>query len=78
MLSFGFAILLVYHVVSSSGEQYIGEAILARESESQWDVWIVGVESSSETAGSLRNPKTRRTPSYRHSTIICVQCDAIR
>ena len=39
--------------------------ILARESESviQWDVWI-GVGSSAETAGSLLNPETRRTPSY--------------
>ena len=28
----------------------------------QWDVWI-GVGSSVETAGSLRIPETRRTPS---------------
>ena len=39
--------------------------ILPKGSESvfQWNVWI-GVESSAETAGSLRNPETRRTPSY--------------
>ena len=29
----------------------------------QWDVLIV-VGSSTETAGSLRNPETRRTPTY--------------
>ena len=32
----------------------------------QWDVGI-GVGSSAETAGSLRNPETRRTPSYEQS-----------
>ena len=38
--------------------------ILARGSESvfKWDVWI-GVGSSAENAGSLRNSETRRTPS---------------
>ena len=40
---------------------------LAKGSESvfQWDVRIC-VGSSEETAGSLRNPETRRTPSYIH------------
>ena len=29
----------------------------------KWDVWI-DVGSTTQTAGSLRNPETRRTPSY--------------
>ena len=34
-----------------------------QEGRSQWDMCI-GVGSSAETARSLRNPETRRTPSY--------------
>ena len=45
---------------------------LQREGRSQvfqWDVWF-GVGSSTETAGSLRNPETRRTPSNAWCTVI--------